>query len=352
MMKRLAVLLLAGSGSAAGADFLDDPKALCGYFDSLGMKAQFQWGPAPQGGAFVCQYADEFSGDSTHVRAGQVYVDPATKTVGLGLSIQSLGGNLVRAEAADVLVGYVQRFYAAHERPLPAPLTQLLAAPEGAPIQDGALSISNTDAALWQSHHVVGASWKRPATAAQLAALSSSVSADEKAAASGTRERLQARCSAAVAASGQGADPARLQRKVTPLSASRILVELSDASGSFVCQVCDEMDPKVQCGTMGVMLSFRGADGSQLSLPAEIRQKCEYHLQKEVMPGDAGVFIDQAIVRRIQTREVPNDKRYVYEHELDGASYRCVVRKSDLSFSLERRLPDGQWRGLVGGIMP
>ena len=129
------------------------------------------------------------------------------------------------------------------------------------------------------------------------------------------------------------------------------MMELSDATGSFVCQACDDMDPKVQCGTMGVMLSFRGVDGSHLKLPAEIRQKCEYFLQEETMSGHAGVFIDQAIVRRIRTREVPNDKRYVYEHELDGASYRCVVRKSDLTFSLERRQADGTWRGMIGGFM-
>lgn len=351
MKMRLTALLLACSGSVVGADFLDDPKSLCGYFESLGMKAQFQWGPAPGGGTYFCQYADEFSGQSTHVRAGQVYVDPAKKTVGLGLSIQSLGANLVRAEAADVLAGYVERFYSAQKRPLPAGLSDMLTTKASATLSDGALTISNTDAKLWESHHVVGASWQRPATAAQLAGVQSSVSAEEKATAAGTQKRLEARCAAAVAASGQGADPATLTRKVTPLSASRILVELSDAKGSYVCQVCDEMDPKVQCGTMGVMLSFRGADGSNVNLPAEIQQKCEYYLQKEMMDGDSGVFIDQAIVRRIRTREVPNDKRYVYEHELDGDSYRCVVRKSDLSFSLEHREADGTWRGMVGGIM-
>lgn len=351
MTMRLAALLLVFSGSAAGADFLDDPQALCGYFESLGMKAQHQRGSVPRDGTYLCQYADEFSDRSTHVRAGQVYVDPAKKTVGLGLSIQSLGANPVRAEAADVLAGYVERFYAAQKHPMPAGLTDMLNTKAAGTVSDGALTISTTDTELWESHYVIGATWKRPATAAQLAGVQTSVSPKEEATAAGTQERLEARCASAVAASGQGADPAKLVRKITPLSASHILVELSDAKGSFICQVCDEMDPKVQCGTMGMMLSFRGADGTHLHLPAEIQQKCEYHLQKEMMSGNAGMFIDQATVRRIRTREVPNDKRYVYEHELDGASYRCVVRRSDLSFSLERRAADGTWRGMVGGIM-
>lgn len=347
----LLFLTLVMSGAVRSGDFLDDPKALCGYFESLGMKAQMQWGPAPQGGTYFCQYADEFSSTSTHVRGAQAYVDPSGKTVGMGLSIQSLGGSLVRAEVADALTGFVAAFYASQGRTPPAGLAAALASKSPVTLKDGGIELSNTDAKIWETHYVLGASWKRPASPAQLATVKTSVSPAEKARVAGVQSKLEARCAAAVTASGQGADAKALKKKVTPLSASRILVELSDAKGSFVCQVCDDEDPKVNCGTMGLMLSYRGADGSNLNLPAEIERKCVGSLQKEVMDDDAGVFIDHDIVKRIVTREIPNDKRYVFEHQLDGETYRCVVRKGDLNFTLEHQGGDGEWHGLVGGIL-
>ena len=53
-----AVLSLTFVASATAADVLDEPRALCDYFESLGMKTQFRWGPAPRDEAVYLSSAD------------------------------------------------------------------------------------------------------------------------------------------------------------------------------------------------------------------------------------------------------------------------------------------------------
>jgi len=350
-MMRMAIWMLALSGHALAGDFLADPKALCGEFEAQGMKAQMRWGAAPQGSAYFCQYADEFSASSTHVRAVQAYIDPEGKMVGLGLSVQVLGGMGVRAEAADALQTFVDTFYKAHGRTAPEDLAKVMSVRAEGSLDDGDIHITTTDEAMWARQSVIGVTLKRVATPQQLAALTSSVSPAEQAHAATVRGALEQRCDAAITASGHAQSAAVLKKKTTPLSASRILVEAGNADGTFQCQVCDEDDAAVNCGTMGLMLSYRSAAGDSVHLPAELERKCVYHVQKEAMADDAGVFIDHEIVRRIHTRAIPSEKRHVFEHELDGRTFRCVVRKSDLSFALEYDDGSGQWHGLVAGIL-
>ena len=174
-----AVALWLTTGPALADDFLDQPKALCSYFASLGMKAQFQWGPSPQGGAFLCQYADEFGGNTAFVRGARIYVDPASQTVGMGVSIQ--GFSLVRAEAVDTLEAYVAAIYRAQKRTLPAALIDAMDALEEVTLTDGELTVSGTGPKLWEAQRVVGLSWQRAASLAQLATLSHSVTPQETA---------------------------------------------------------------------------------------------------------------------------------------------------------------------------
>jgi hypothetical protein len=334
---------------ATAADVLDQPRALCDYFESLGMKTQFRWGPAPRGNAYVCQYADEFGGNTPFVRGGHVYVDPDSGKVGIALSLQ--GFQLVRAEAIDEMKAYATKFFQARGQAMPAGLAEAIAGDGDESRNVGGLELSGYGADTWQKQKAVGFTLSRKASAALLASLKQSVTPAERGREAQVRDALVARCRKAAGDSGHSVDAAKLKSAVTPLSASRILVKLSDNLGEFSCQVCDDTDPGVNCGTMGLRLSHKGADGESINLPAELGRKCEYTLQKEISTAKDGSFIDHALVARIKTREVPNDKRYVFEHEVDGQTYRCVIRKSDLNFTLERRIGEDKWRGLVGGVM-
>lgn len=335
--------------TATAADLLDQPRALCDHFESLGMKTQFRWGPAPQGKAYLCQYADEFGGNTRFVRGARVYVDPDSGKVGIGLSLQ--GFQLVRGEAIDEMTAYATEFFRARGQPMPAGLAEAIAADADATQDVDGLALSGYGLATWERQRAVGFSLSRPAGGALLASLKQSVTPEELGREAQVREALVARCRRAAAESGKTADAAKLESAVTPLSASRILVQLTDAQGAFTCQVCDDTDPGVNCGTMGLQLSHKGADGQSLNLPAELERKCAYYLQKEISTASDGSFIDHALVKRITTREVPNDKRFVFEQEVDGQQFRCVIRKRDMNFQLERRTPDGGWRGMTAGIM-
>lgn len=343
------VFSLAWVGSATAADFLDQPKALCEYFESLGMKTQFRWGPAPRGNAYVCQYADEFGGNTPYVRGGHVYVDPESGKVGIALSLQ--GFQLVRAEAIDTMKVYATKFFEARGQAMPAGLAEAIAGEGDESHNAGGMDFAGYGADTWQKQRAVGFTLSRKASAALLASLKQSVTPAERGKEAQVRDVLVARCRKAAGESGRTTDAEKLKTAVTPLSASRILVKLTDAQGEFTCQVCDDTDPSVNCGTMGLQLSHKDTSGESITLPAELSRKCVYSLQKEISTAKDGSFIDHGLVARIKTRELSNDKRYVFEHEVDGETYRCVIRKSDLNYTLEHRVGADKWRGLVGGIM-
>lgn len=342
------MILFNFSHTLMAEDFLDTPKELCSYFSSLGMKTQYQWGPAPKGGAYMCQYADEFGGDSQYVRGARVYVSPKSKNVGVGLSIQGFG--LVRAEAIDILKDYASAMYLAYDRKLPKPLFEAIASNEKKTVDEDMYTVKTYDSKVWDSQRVVGASWTRPATDAQLASLTQSITPEESLRHSTVQANLEKRCQVAVEASGKLEDVSALKMTTKLLSASRYLVSFNADESSFSCTICDDTDPNINCGTMGLLLSYRDQGGNQISLPAEMDRKCVFSLQK-VLSSRSSSFIDHELVKRVKTREVLNDRRYVYIHELDGQSFRCVIRKKDMNFRVERQIKDGKWQGLATGIM-
>ncbi len=329
-------------------DFLSDPKALCSYFASLGMKAQFQWGPAPQGDAYMCQYADEFGSSDAFVRGARVSIDPKSMNVSVGLSIQ--GFSLVRAEAVDILKEYSNAMYSIHNQSMPNTYLEAMTSKESITIEENGDAFSTYDSKNWDSQRVVGVSWIRQATDNQLTTLTESVSKEESIQRANVLSKLENRCLLAVEKSGTSENISEFKMTSQLLSASRYLVSLENQNNSYTCQVCDDTDPNVNCGTMGLMLSYNDKEGNQISLPAELDRKCEFYLQKSVSRL-SNSFIDHGLVKRIKTHEILNDKRYVYTHELGGHSYRCVIRKKDMSFKLERAISDGQWQGVSAGVM-
>lgn len=166
-----------------------------------------------------------------------------------------------------------------------------------------------------------------------------------------TQSALHQRCVAAIAASGQPANMKALKETTIPMGESGFLFQFAAADGTFTCQICDDGNPAVHaCGSIGLELSFRPKDGELQKLPAELDKKCTYFLQKEMKPRGEALFIDHAIVQRIHVTPDHSDKSWVYQMELDGNPYRCVIRKSDGNFRVESK-KDDDWRPIAGGVL-
>jgi len=165
---------------------------------------------------------------------------------------------------------------------------------------------------------------------------------------------LHERCVAAIGASGQPADTKALKGSTIPLGEQGFLFQFTDAAGgTFSCQTCDDTNPAAAgCGTMGVELSYRPKDGEMKRLPAEIDKKCTFYLQKEIAlrSGGNNPFINHDVVQRIHISADHTDTRWVYNMELDGNAYRCVVRRNDGSFRVEKQTA-ADWRPIAAGSM-
>jgi hypothetical protein len=345
----LTVFASAWAGLAGAADFFSDPKAMCAFLAGAGMKAQLEWSQPQAGGPYFCKYAEQFSGRTAVVRGGSAAVDPKTGEVTLSVVIQALG-DLTRFEATDQLKSFVAEFYRAQGLSVPEALTAIIGAKTVEKRTLPTYTVENTEPDLWSQQRALGLSFTSKASAETKAAAARGPSAQEKAATVTVKKALGERCKAAIAQSGQPAAPS-LRESATQLSASRYLFEYADdAGGTFSCQVCDEADRKVNCGTLGLMLTYAPKGGQAQRLPAELDRKCVFYLQHEMMADDSGVFIDHALVERIRVSSTHTDSRWVYKLELDGHEYRCVIRKSDWSFRLEARAGQ-EWRGMTAGIM-
>ncbi len=161
---------------------------------------------------------------------------------------------------------------------------------------------------------------------------------------------LRDRCTAAIDASGNAPPSKGLEETAIPLGDQGVLFQFTAADGGvYSCQVCDDDNPAMPCGSMGLELSFRPRDGELEQLPAELERKCRGALQKEVKPRSDTRYIDHAMAARIQTTLTQTDARTVYAMQLDGGSYRCVIRRSDGSFRVERQEGE-EWRPIAAGL--
>jgi hypothetical protein len=161
---------------------------------------------------------------------------------------------------------------------------------------------------------------------------------------------LRDRCTAAIDASGNAPPSKGLKETAIPLGDQGVLFQFTASDGGvYSCQVCDDDNPAMPCGSMGLELSFRPRDGELDQLPAELERKCRGALQKEVKPRSDTRYIDHAMAARIQSTLTQTDARTVYAMQLDGGSYRCVIRRSDGSFRVERQEGE-EWRPIAAGL--
>ena len=167
--------------------------------------------------------------------------------------------------------------------------------------------------------------------------------------ASAVKQSLRERCLAAIAGNDPSAKPSTLKETIgMDVGGGHYLFELKQADGArFVCQVCDEANPSVDCGMLGLRLAYQPAGSETRDLPAELDRKCAYFLQKEVTRSAA---VNRAVVQRIRITPDHTDKSWLYLMNLDEKEYRCVVRKSDGNFRVEAKTGD-TWRPIATGIL-
>jgi hypothetical protein len=166
---------------------------------------------------------------------------------------------------------------------------------------------------------------------------------------SSVKQVLRERCFAAIAANDPAVKPSTLKETIGMESGGgHYLFELKQADGArFVCQICDEANPAVDCGMLGLRLAHQPAGGETRDLPAELDRKCAYFLQKEVTRSPA---VNRAMVQRIRITPDHTDRSWLYMMNLDEKEYRCVVRKSDGNFRVEAKQGD-TWRPIAAGVL-
>ena len=176
------------------------------------------------------------------------------------------------------------------------------------------------------------------------------VSAQQVERASG-KPALRERCLAQITANDPSVKTSTLKETIGMETAGgNYLFEWKQADGGrFICQICDEANPGVECGTLGLRLGHQPAGGEMRDLPAELDRKCAYFLQKELTRPRA-LTINRAMVERIRITPDHTDKSWLFMMNLDENEYRCVVRKSDGNFRVEAKKGE-TWRPIAAGIL-
>jgi len=171
-----------------------------------------------------------------------------------------------------------------------------------------------------------------------------------KSTAAGGKAAMRQRCLAAITASGEPVAPKPSAENAYDAGPGNYLFEFKQPDGgSFFCQICDDLDDRTQCLSLGLTLSHRPAQGEQRQLPAELDRKCVTYLQKELGPTGS-MEINKSLVERIKVTPSHTDARYVFRMDLSMDEYRCVIRKSDGNFLVERHT-GADWKPIAAGIM-
>ena len=165
----------------------------------------------------------------------------------------------------------------------------------------------------------------------------------------GGKAAMRERCIAAVAASGKPVAPKPTGENAYDAGPGNYIFEFKQPDGgSFFCQVCDDVNYSL-CLSLGLELSHRPAQGEQEQLPAELDRKCVTYLQKELSPSGS-IEINKSLVERIKVTPSHTEARYVYRMDMGMDEFRCVVRKSDGNFLVERHV-GSEWKPMATGIM-
>lgn len=343
---------------AMAADFVHEPQLACDWFKSLGLKTTLSWSRLTDQGDHVCQYSDQFGrGPVGDLRAGKAVLDMKSKKVQIFLSIQSFSQDEDRAYEA--LLRFAKAFYAAQGQAYPAQLTDWLLGDSIDDMELRGVTFSQSDEELWRKQHAVAMTLSVPASAAMIQKALRKPSAAELAQQNQLQANLAARCDAAIESAEFDGKPAltvsSYKRAATKLMEGEYLFEYKQSQKQqYTCRVCADNDEGLNCGfMMGALVEFTAPDAGALPVPAELDRKCVGALQKELQGRQSQQFVDHALVKRIAVLPIHTAKSYVYQLTVAPTQdlYRCVVRKKDLTYQVDRVDGDGHFSGMAAGVM-
>lgn len=348
-MKRLLPCLLFLGLPAWAQDFAADPKAFCNHLGRSGLIAQMEWREVQAGSnIYMCKYADRM-GSATHARIGTALLDVPSKSLSLTVSVMGVGSN-VRLEARDALVPFVRDVFAAQGKAVPAGVLEALASERADEWVVGEQRFAYMGS-QWSDSRTVSLKMTVSPGAASLARATAAPSPAVQAAAADVQGRLDQRCTKAIQTSGRPSQPALWKRQSYAMGAYGYVFMYEQPDGEFVCQACDEDANGSDCPVLGVRLSFGPPGGYHADVPAELDRKCLDALQSSLRPRGAHKGVNFDLVRRVQVSPQHTDARWVYALQVDGAEYRCVIRRQDMSYAVDRKA-GVEWKSVALGTMP
>lgn len=122
------------------------------------------------------------------------------------------------------------------------------------------------------------------------------------------------------------------------------------SDGEFVCKVCGPQVPRNTCSALGLDLSFGQPGQPHRDLPAELDLKCIDALQSGLRQPGTTREVDHGHAARVALTPQHTATRWVYAMAVDGAEYRCVIRRHDMGYLLDRKVK-GEWKSLASGRM-
>ncbi len=353
--------MLLFSAASHANDFMAQPATACDWFAQQGLRASLAWSkPKADQPYWWCQYATQFGGATPfYVRSGRVVLDEKEKKVTVALSVQAMGSDGTRAHAQKALVEFTQAFLRAQGKTYSAEIKAAVEGKTQAIKTASGVEITPGDESIWEKHKVLGFSLSSAASAEALAAAALEPSAADKAREAHLEKTLGERCDAAIRSASfdgkPGAEFSAYKRSGKKASESQYVFDYAEPSGSaYNCRVCDDLNPSVNCGfTIGALIAFEAKDGTNGRVPAELDRKCVGALQKQLKDPSDPRFVDVELVNNIKVDAAHTDKSYVFNLRIkdDANRYRCVIRKNDMSYSVESSADGRDWRGVVGGRM-
>lgn len=349
-MKRLLALFSFVALPVFAQDFVSDPKAFCRFLEKEGLNAQFAWGETqPGSGAYLCQYAGRPMGGSVQLPIGKAQLDVKSGALDLTLSVMGLGG-MVRVEARDALAVHVETFYRLNGHTVPPRVQEILAGELPGEHAVGSYRVTYVGDP-WANTRTVRLTFSSQLSDAALAAATEPAGAPQAAATQDVVAQLDQRCVKAIESSGQAAQPATWTRGSTPMGAYGHLFTYRQPDGEFVCTVCAPQVRGSACASLGLSLSFGQPGQAHRELPAELDLKCIDALQSGLRRRGSVHVVDHGHAARVVVTPQHTDTRWVFALAVDGADYRCVIRRQDGGYLLDRKV-HGEWKSLASGRMP
>ena len=172
---------------------------------------------------------------------------------------------------------------------------------------------------------------------------------DRQTASPSVEQTLRDRYIAAIESSGDGVDISKMKQPAPQKVLGNYSFDFVQPNGdTYICRICDENKRKLGCVDSGLELLHRPKDGSLKRLPAELDQKCLFHLITELAGG--GPEFDPQIFQRFRLVPEHTPDEWIFQMNLDSEDYRCTIRKDTGIYVIEKNLEDF-WKAVAAGML-